>query len=192
MLENLTSLEIIYVGCATFGGSLFVIWTVMMFMGVGDMDMDTDVSADGVGDADGMADTDASFKLLSFHGIMSFMMMFGLVGFAVIRNFGSDGGSILAASAAGFISVWIIGQIFASAKSLQSSGSLNMQNAVGAVGTVYLRVPAEGIGKVQITVQQHMKVYDGMSKTRKELDTGSKVKVLEVTSDGVLVVEKFN
>ncbi|UCC17926.1 MAG: methyltransferase domain-containing protein, partial [Dehalococcoidales bacterium] len=69
----------------------------------------------------------------------SFLMMFGLVGLAFYRQ--SKAGifvSIIGASAAGVASVWIIGRLFILSKKLKSSGTIQIDNAVGAQGKVVI------------------------------------------------------
>jgi hypothetical protein len=76
-------------------------------------------------------DADVSFKLLTLQGLTAFFMMFGLVGFAMLRESHASGGVALAsASVARTGTVWLIGRIFSSVKS--SSPALHGQTA--AVG----------------------------------------------------------
>jgi membrane-bound ClpP family serine protease len=76
-------------------------------------------------------------------------------------------------------------------KNLQSSGTIDVQNAVGQEGTVYLTIPADGTGKAQVTVQDRLKVYEAVSEYGEEIPSGERIKVVKVVSGNILVVEKM-
>jgi hypothetical protein len=199
LLESITGLELVFVVCAAFGGALFVVRLILMFMGAADseapdgMDVDGMDAADGF-DADGgdISDTDISFKLLSLQGITAFFMMFGLVGWAVIRQ-GDYPPLVPIASgtAGGLITVWIMKKVFQCATSLQSSGTMNLNNAVGQEGTVYLTIRPGQIGKVQVNVQNRLSVLNAITEGTEEIKTGADVRVVKIKADK-LVVEKLN
>ena len=95
-LTGMTGLDKLFLACAVFGGILLAIRMVLQFVGGGDGDvdgdvdvgMDVDVDADmDVGDGDvSIADSGASFRLLTLQGLTGFFMMFGLVGLALSRQ----------------------------------------------------------------------------------------------------------
>lgn len=186
--------------CAVAGGVLFMVRLVLQFLG-GDTgahhDVGGPVDVDAAGadlHADTMADgSDAylSFKLLSFQGLTAFFMMFGLVGLAMMRQTeNSEVLSLVVALAAGLVTVWVIGMIFRKAGGLQSSGNIDVHNAIGHEGEVYLTIPCAGIGKTKITVQDRLRIYDTVSNDKTEIKTGQRVRVVEVTPQDVLVVER--
>lgn len=164
---------------------MFLIRTVLLFVG-------GDTEADVGGDLGaGYDDTDVSFKLLSLQGLTAFFMMFGLVGLAMSRQSGlNEFWSVTGGFVAGTITMAIIGQIFVSMKKLQFDGTLNMANAVGEEGTVYLTIPADGTGKARIAIQEHLKVFDAVPANKEEIKTGEQIKVVKVISGNILVVEK--
>jgi hypothetical protein len=192
---QLSGIEKLYLVCAVIGGILFVVRLILQFVGAdggGDSDVG-DVDVDG-GFEDVATDVDdayLSFKVLSFQGLTAFFMMFGLVGLAMMRQGDqSPASSLLAATLAGLGTVWIIGMIFRKAGTLQASGNIKLSNAVGQEGEVYLTIPGEGKGKAKITVQERLRIYEAVSKNKVELPTGQRVRVVEVTPQDVLVVEK--
>ncbi len=184
-----SGLEMFFLVCAGFGGGLFLVRFVMqLVMGV-EADGDVDIQ---VGHSDVThGDADVSFKLLTIQGLTAFFMMFGLVGFALLRE--SHAGSAIAlggALVAGVATVWLIGKIFAVVKKLQSSGTMDNNGAVGEQGSVYLTIQAHGGGKVQVTVKGRPREFEAVSKDGSEIKTGERIKVVEVNSS-VLVVEKL-
>jgi len=204
-LSELSGLEKLFAICAIGGGVLFVFRLVLMLLGGDsdageidgdldiDVDMDMDIDVDADIDVDGhvdAGDTDISFKLLSLQALMTFFMMFGLVGLALLRQSKvAPPWALLGASAAGVASVWIMKKIYMSMKKLQSAGNIRIKNAIGQVGTVYLTIPSDGTGKVRITIQDHLKVYDAISEPNGlEIKTDQRIQVVRVTSGNILVV----
>ena len=194
-MEGLNTLEIFYLFCALLGGILVVFRMIMQVLGAADVDMDSGGDAGGGmggdvgGDASGHDDSDAGFKLLSMHGLSSFMLMFGLVGFIVYhQEHAGVALSLVAAVFAGYLSVWIIKKIFDFMIKMQSSGTLEISAAIGAEGEVYLTIPKGGTGKVMVNFHGRLREFNAMAEKGGEMKTGEKIKVLRVSGQ-TLVVE---
>lgn len=182
-----SGLELFFIICAVIGGGLFIVRFVIQLFGGHDTDADLEV---GHADVDHI-DADVSFKLLTLQGLTAFFMMFGLVGFAMLReSHASSGVALASALAAGTGTVWIIGRIFSSVKKLQSSGTMDNAGAIGEQGTVYLTIRTKGTGKVQVTMHGRPREFEAVAKDGAEIRTGERIKVLEVNNN-VLVVEKM-
>ena len=200
LLESITGLELVFVVCAAFGGALFVVRLILMFMGAADSEAPDGMDVDGM-DVDGMdidsadvSDTDISFKLLSLQGITAFFMMFGLVGWAVIRQ--GEGNypplvPIASGTVGGLATIWVMKKIFQFATSLQSSGTMDLKNAIGQEGTVYLTIRPGDIGKVQVNVQNTQSVLNAITEGDEEIKTGADVRIVKIKADK-LVVEKLS
>jgi membrane protein implicated in regulation of membrane protease activity len=192
-MENLTSIEIIYWIATIVGGTLFILRTIFMLVGggVGDEALDTALDVDLSGEA---ADhgADISFQLLSVQGLTSFFMMFGLVGLALLKANLAVALTIAGGVAAGLVSVWITGLLFSQMKRLQSDGTLNVRNAIGRQGSVYLTIAAGKSGQVQVAVQGSLRIFDAVSKSGKKIATGEKIKIVDVVDTDTLVVEKID
>jgi membrane protein implicated in regulation of membrane protease activity len=215
-LASLSVLEKIYLACAVFGGGFFILRTILMLAGIGDTDSDVDAGHFGdahfddahIDDAhmddahadDGHsrledidqtshAEVDGGLKILTIQGLTAFIMMFGLTGFAISRS--SLLGSIVTivlGMLVGLFAMWLIAKGFALMRSLQSSGTMQIYDAMGEEGTVYLTIPPEGIGKIQITISGRLMVMDAVSQDKVVLKTGERVRVSEITSAGMLAV----
>lgn len=205
----MTGVDTVFAGCAILGGVLFFMRLVLFFVGHhggaedvggdfdGDVGADFDVGGDFDGDVDAAdaidahADSDVSFKMLSLQTITAFFMMFGLVGLALRKEAELvEAWAILGAMIAGLFSVWVISKIMTFMMGLQSSGTMRLANAIGQEGSVYLRIPADGVGKVQVVVHDHLKVFDAVSKKGQEFQTGERVTVVSIAADNKLVVDK--
>ena len=185
MFQDLSGIELMFLSCAIFGGGLFVLRSVMMLVGLGGDhgDADLDVSADSVGEPI------ADFKMVTLHGLTAFLLMFGLVGFLMLRKDGVAmwvAGSV--ATVAGVVTMLVIAKVFQSSRKLYSDGTIYPAEAVGESGSVYLTIRPGEVGKVQLTVRNALKVFDARAKDAAvEIKTGEHVKVVE--SKDVLVVE---
>jgi len=189
---GLPLLEIVYWIFAIIGGTLFILRTLMMFIGGGFSDDALDValeSNDNAADSHN-ADGDASFKLLSLQGLTAFFMMFGLVGLALLNANLPSLLSIVGGTVAGLITFAALSFIFSKMQLLQSEGTIHLKNSIGAEGNVYLRIPKSGTGQVQIVTQGALKVFDATSNSKQELVTGDKIRVVGIDGNTV-VVEKI-
>lgn len=196
---DMGGLELVFVACAGLGVGLFALRLVFFFLGgLGEGDVDSAGDADmsgvdaDVGDMDlgEGAEAVASFKLLTLQGITAFLGMFGLVGWALLKSNAGSPVSVAGGLAAGVAAAALITKLLSSLLKLQSAGNIDMQNAVGEEGTVYLRIPADGTGKAQVTIQDRLMVYEAVSEDRKELKTGDRIKVVKVLGGDTLSVRK--
>jgi hypothetical protein len=193
-MNNMSWVEIVYWGSTVIGGTLFFLRTIMMLVGGGlgqedfDADFDANVDADHTGT---VADSDFSFQLLSMQGLTAFFMMFGLVGLALLKANLAVLFSITGGVFAGLFAVWVISWLFSQMKRLQSDGTLNVQNAVGVSGSVYLNITESGTGQMQVTVQGALKIFDAVSTDKQMLKTGEKILVIGTVDNNTLIVEKI-
>jgi hypothetical protein len=193
---DLTWIEIIYWASTIIGGTLFILRAAMMLIGgFGDGAMDTDFGGDVSGDFDtdvtgDHADADVSFKLISIQGMTSFFMMFGLVGLALLKANVPVFLTVVGGIIAGFITVGITGLVFTQMKRLQTEGTIDIQNTIGTEGSVYLTIPKNGTGQVQLIAQGSLKIFDAVSNNKNAIATGENVRVTGVASGTTLIVEK--
>jgi hypothetical protein len=73
---------------------------------------------------------------------------------------------------------------------LTDSGTLNLNGAVGKIGSVYLTIPAKrsGLGKVQVKVQG-LQTLDAMTDSEEEIKTGSVIEVVDILNNEILLVK---
>jgi hypothetical protein len=190
LLTGLSLLEQIYLICAVAGGFGFALQvTAMVLGGIGDLDIG-DGGAD-LGDAGGHHHIEAGYKVFSLQSITAFLLMFGLSGFVLLREDMTDkAGSILWACVAGTAALGLVSGMFTFFARMQASGTMTMSSTVGCEGVVYLTIPAEGTGKVTITVQESLREFEAISKEKTEIRTDERIRVTAVEA-GILVVEKI-
>ena len=186
--DDYSGIEYFFLICAAIGGFFVLVRLITQFMGAdSEADLDSDLTIDSH-----HADPDVGFQFLSLHGLSAFFMMFGLVGLALYRQ--SEAGlpiSLLGAVAAGLGAVFVIGKIFQGAAKLQVSGTLRTEDAIGSTGTVYLTIPEKGIGRVNVTFQNHLREFDAREKNGAAVPAGTSIRVVQVTGN-ILVVETIH
>ncbi|MBN1119557.1 MAG: NfeD family protein [Anaerolineae bacterium] len=230
-MGNMTWIELLLWASTIIGGTLFILRTIMMVVGVGfhHGDVDSSFAGDFHGDVDSSfhgdfhgdigsdihadihdvhdvhdidadhhvdhgdteGDSDISFRLLSLQGLTAFFMMFGLVGLALLKAKVNLFLILAGGGLAGYFTVHLLSLIFSQAMRLQSDGTLNIQNAVGQTGSVYLTIPAQGTGQVQVTVQGARRIIDARSKGEQVIKTGEKIRVTGVLGSSTLEVERI-
>ncbi len=178
------------VWCVAFVTSLvFIIQTIMTFAGMdSDGGMDVNIDVDGV---DG-GDSQGPFQLFTFRNLVHFLLGTSWAMIAFQGVFSSNAMWVAVSLAVGVLLVVAVMMIFRFFSRMEQSGNIDLKNAVGCKGNVYLKIPAakKGEGKVQIAVQGAVREYDALTEGE-ELETGAPVVVKRVINDNTLLVERF-
>lgn len=164
---------------------LFLLISTMIGSDV-DADVETDID-------DALADGDSiPFQFISLKNIVAFFTMFGWSGLGFINAGLAAWLVILLSVVCGLLMMLAMAFLFYFMSKLAESGTLNMNNAIGRLGEVYLIIPAKrgGMGKVQLTVQGSLRTLDAITDEDEDLKTLSIVKVLDVIDEQILLVEK--
>jgi len=186
---GLNGVEYFFLTCAVTGALFVILRLILLFIGIEtDLSGDMDIHIDEIDIHH--TDSDIGFKLLSLQSLSAFLLMFGLVGLA-LYNENREGILISLAGAivAGLAAVWSIGKLFSLFEKLQSTGTIDLQNAVGTEGKVYLDIPENGTGRVLIHIQNRLREYDAKTEANKGLKTGEPIRVVQVKGK-LLIVEK--
>ena len=176
----------VFLYCAAIGGTFLVLQFLMLLFGVG---ADTDLG-DHHGHGDVGHDQGAFLKLFSLQTITTFATFFGLVGLATDKLGWSPLTVAFTATLAGVTALWLVARLMRTLSALHSQGNVDLQNAVGHTGNVYLRIPAsgQGNGRVMMNVQGRTVECRAISHGV-EIPTGATVRVVDRTDGDVLVVE---
>jgi len=188
LLNSLEPLQKFFWTIACCASLVFIIQTVMTFIGLG---ADTDVDAGPMdGSVDSMEDGSLS-GVFSFRNLVNFLLGYGWAG--VLLHDSIESGLLLqvVAIAVGLLFVLAFVFMFRQVMKLSHDGSFKMQEAVGLKADVYLRIPAarSGRGKVQVSVKGSVHEIDAMTDNTEEIATGAQVKIVKVLGDDLLLVE---
>jgi hypothetical protein len=192
----------LFLVCAVLGGTLLACQFLLSLLGIGDHGADGHDAHFGHGDHGDHADhghaehghgnASASawlFSLLTFRSLVSAMTFFGIAGMAATSAGWSRPASLGSAAATAFLVMLVVAFMMRSLVKLQDEGNLNIRNAVGQTGTVYLTVPGNkgGVGKVTLSLQNRTTEFQAVT-FQDVLPTGSKVVVVDVIGPETLEV----
>jgi membrane protein implicated in regulation of membrane protease activity len=194
-----------FYAAALFFSALFLWQLIAALMGLGggedfdvdagdDADMDADVAAgehpefEHGADVDGTA-TMASFKLLSFRSILAFLMMFSWAGALYTHGGTSMGRSLGYALVLGLLMMAVVALLLFGLRRLAESGTPRIDTAVGTDGTVYLDIPADGMGEARVRVSGVLSHVRARGVGGQELKAGTPVRVTRVLGPRTIEVE---
>lgn len=218
--NSLTGLEQAFAYLAIPATLILVIQTLLLLFGLGhdggaDVDFEPDTSGldldgdlpelDGdvplPGEVDAGTDTiwdgdhvdtapDAGLRIFTIRGFVAFFSVFGWCGLAMLRGGATPALSVLISFLLGAAAMVAMAALFRLAMKLQSDGTLDLRNALGASGSVYLTIPAsrKERGKVNVMVQGQLGEFEAVTDEKESIPTGSEVVVVGITGRSTLVV----
>jgi len=167
-----------------------LVFAFLLILTIFSSDVDTDVQTDfghSFSDGDGIP-----FQLLSLKNIVGFFTMFGWSGLAFISSGMAPGLIILFSFICGFLMMLAMATLFYLMSKLAETGNMNIRNAVGRTGEVYLPIPSkrEGMGKIQVTVQGTLQTLDAITDDAEAISTSSIIQVTDVINNQILLVRR--
>jgi len=146
---------------------------------MGGLDIDTDVEGDGGG-----------------LGIIKGLLTIVSVGSWVMKIMvGSEQNPAIAAGVgvvSGLIAFFILSQLFKLLLRNQENVNWSMDDAMFAKGQVYLRIPANGKGIVNIEINGVNRELKAKTKEPKEIITGTPITVVDIEGEFVYVESESN
>jgi membrane protein implicated in regulation of membrane protease activity len=200
--DSLTLPYQIFYGVGILGTVLLVVQLLLMLIGgvedvdaADGMDMDVDgmdMGMDGMDAVDGDVDIEhaSGLHVLSSRTVVAFMTGFGWTGAFALRAGASLIVALLLAFVVGVALMWLVFMMMRMLYSLRDSGSLDYRNAIGRIGTVYVRIPPrrEGDGQIQVEVQGRLTTTPACSDEDELILSGRQVRVVGLVPPRTLVV----
>ncbi len=182
--SELTSFQKMYWVVTSVSTLIFLFVLIGAFMGA---------DGDDIGDIDAEidADTGAGFQFFTFKNMVAFFTIFGWSGIASMDAGNSKTTTLFISIICGLLMMTAMAALFYYISKLTDSGTLKMKNAVNAIGEVYLTVGANRskIGKVHIKVQNSLRELEALTDYDADLTQGTVITVVEVTPNGLLIIE---
>ena len=177
---------------------VLVVQIILSLIGLSDGGMDLPEGADdGVLDMPEDADEISGADLDGFHiftarTVISFFVAFGWMGVSLANAEIGAVWSMLISLGFGLLVMFLVAILMYGIYRLQSDGTADNRNALGAAGTVYLAIPAQrtGRGKVNVMLQGAYVERDAVTDEESPLPYGTEVVVVGVSGENTLVVSR--
>ena len=200
-------MENLFIFCSFLGGTILVVQTVFAAIGFGFGGLEVDVD---MGDAGGLGDVDTGdmdisdgtvghshsfghqmFKVISLRTMIAGITFFGLAGWGTLIGSGSQFVALIVAVLAGLVAIYTMYLLYRWINAMRYQGNVSSDKLIGATGSVYIRIPAQGkgAGKVLVSQQNRTMEYEAFSSGR-ELPTGTQITVLKVISPTTVEVSE--
>lgn len=168
---------------------IFLIQTIMTFVGMESGGMDADFDGDMTTHHDGAL----PFELFTFRNFINFFFGFSWTIIAFKKQIPNTTLLVLVGALVGALLVGGMMYLIYLLLRLQQSGNMKIEDAVGKTAEVYLTIPGNrnGMGKIHVRIQGTLRELDAISASD-TFSSGSLVKVIGVVEDRILLVEKLN
>ncbi len=210
--ESLSALQQVLAYIALPATFVLILQSILVLFGIGHGEVDAHGDIGGIGHAHveighahvdmGHAHVDAGhahdhseasdgFALFSIRGLVAFLSVGGWTGIVLDGTGANVIVTVFVSLLAGLAAMFVVALLFRLTAKLQSSGNIELRNAVGKSAKVYIPIPAEekGVGKVTLTLQERFVEYDALTRAPQGLKTGEFVRVVAVANENTLIVE---
>lgn len=145
-----------------------------------------DFTADGV-----RTDTSlGGLHLFTLQGFIAFFAVFGWSGLLMLKSDVAPPAGVALAIVFGILAMLAVAWVFKAMLRLQQDGSMDIRNALGKSGTVYLFIPPGRTekGKVSIMVQDRLIELQAVTDDEQGIKTGAEVTVVGISNKNTLIV----
>ncbi len=178
-LENIWR---IYYWVAMFATILFILKLIMFTVVGGDTEVVSDFNTE--------VDTDCSFTFLSTQSILAFLMGFGWMGYAALRQFGMEQLiSFGLAFLVGFLFMGITSYLMFMVRKLEENVKKDKTKAIEHTGKAYTSFAPHAAGQVEVEISGQLSVVNAMNNSDEQINAFDLVKVVKVVDD-LLYIEK--
>ena len=183
--DALELLEKIYWGIAIPFTIFFLLQLLLTLFG-------GDIPEDGGADFDVETDDGIGFQFFTLKNLVAFFTIFAWAGIACLDSGLSNGVSMVISFISGIAMMGVMGGLFYFLGKATESGTLQMKNAIGAVGEVYMEIKAQrgNIGQIQVQVQGTLRTLEALTDDKENLPQGTVVSVSEIANNNILIVTK--
>ncbi|MEW6348111.1 MAG: hypothetical protein AB1646_03560 [Thermodesulfobacteriota bacterium] len=149
----------------------------------GDAQTDHPHSGDGGG---------VTFSLVSIRSVLAFGTLFSWAGTLYLATGTSAPMAVLFSAMWGLAAMVGVSYLVYCLLGMQETGTASLWSAVGEKGVVYMNVPENGMGKIRVMVKGVICFVNARTTTNEALPAGTPVRVVGVTGDNALQIERTN
>ena len=178
----------IYLVIAIIGASLFACKTLMLLFG-------GDLQVHGVGAHADMADhstheSNEYFSILTVQSFLAFLMGLGCMGLVASSTWElSPIVSLIMAVVFGGFLMWLNSWMLLKIKLLNSSSVMDPASAIGTRGQVYLAIPENGVGQIEVCISGKRVVVQARTESGESLASFKAIEVVSADSAGTMTVK---
>lgn len=183
--EGLNGARQMFYGMGLIAGFVALVLAVLSFIGMEHHD-----AADGIGSADMDHGGGGIFSIKPLTG---FFLGFGWAGGMALDAGLPLIGAVAVACLAGGLVMGIILLMFRAIYAMRSDGTMRINDAIGAVGTVYIALPAKkgAGGQVVVNFNGRQETFAALNAADQPINSGNKVKVVSIIDGRTVLVESL-
>lgn len=164
---------------SVFTGGLMFLLLILSLIGGLDFDLDLDIGGD--------TDTETGGGLGFIKGFLTFISVSTWVIRICLIYEQSSTVSITVGILVGVVIVYLLSKLLGYLMSQTEFNTYSIEDTLDQQGKVYLKIPINGEGIVQIIVNESMKDFKGKSHDNTEIPTGTNVRIVDVENGFVIV-----
>jgi len=186
--------------------TVLFLWQIVSMMIGFDVDGHTDVGHDGIDHVDVGASSDGSpvhhvdgtthhdlggqiaFSLVSVRSVIAFATLFTWAGTLYLMSGTSAFLAVVYSLAWGGFAMCAVSYLIYKLVKLQEIGNVSLWSSIGEEGSVYMNIPAGGVGKVRVLVGGVLSFVNARTPGEVLLTAGTKVRVSRVLDDNTIEV----
>jgi membrane protein implicated in regulation of membrane protease activity len=165
---------------------IFGILILGSLIGFGDTDLEIETELDVDADAD-LDGTGPDFPILTIKNLFAFFTMFSWVGMACIKYGFTTTSTLLISTLSGVGLVLVLSSLYYMMSKLKQDTVSSISEAVGKDAVVYLRIPKNGKGQINVKINGSLQTIDAIAKNGKTFKNGESVKVVEARENELVV-----
>ena len=179
---RLTNAQQFFYGIGIVAGILTLFMALLALFGLGDHDADVGAAA---------GDHMEGSSLFSTKPLTGFFLGFGWSGGIALEAGLSLGGATAIAFGTGTVLMLALAWVIRAMYSLRNDGTRQINDAIGAIGTVYVTLPPgrAGGGQINVTVSGRLETLAALNAALRAIPSGEKVKVVGVVDTNTVLVE---
>ncbi|MDR2147360.1 MAG: serine protease [Tannerella sp.] len=188
LFNNLPFEQKVYWGIALFSTVVFIIQSIMTFMG-----MDAHDGADADFSGHDLQGGEEPFQLFTFRNLISFLLGFSWTGIGFSKIIDNPVWLMILAFLVGVLFVGIFFFILRQMMRLAEDNSFNINHVLNQIAEVYIPIPEQrkGKGKVSISVRGSVHEIDALTDGETRIASGASVRIVKIESESLVLVERL-
>lgn len=181
--NELTLAKQLFYGIGLLAGFMTLVLAVLAVVGIEHHDAVDAIGTDDLGHGGG--------GIFSIKPLTGFFLGFGWAGGIAMESGWSLIAALAIACVAGAALMAVVVLMFRAIYAMKSDGTVQVQKAVGAVGTVYVTVPANKAagGQVVVNFSGRQETFAALNSAGQPIASGEKVRVVSLVDNRTVLVE---